>query len=206
MNFEKTGLPFIDHGANEAVRKDKERRVGTLVDIGLLVAFGKGERRTAVRLSHEGDLIARALCGLPGLEPALLTLGEVQRLEDTDPEGWVDEGLLAGWTPPDEENENDSLLTSAEVHMLETVEMMALPALVRGWLEANSTTSGWGAYWLADRGREILKNPPDPPARLPKEQRGLARRWTSGVIRERSKIRARGIQLRDREIGMPLMG
>lgn len=125
-----------------------------------------GSKFLYVRLTDAGDQFARHLTGLPGIDCAAELTREIHRQRrKARPDGWLAEIHLAD-AAADLEAE------------LQAVELMAAPALVRGWLESHSDLRGNAYYRLTAAGLVIIgrkaTRPPaivNPPAEQPDAKR-----------------------------------
>lgn len=79
-------------GSDVGDRKSAQRLLADLKLDGLLVASNpSGLRTVAIKLTPEGDAMARAVTGLPGMSSALIALDDLHRWRD-DPRGFDHQG------------------------------------------------------------------------------------------------------------------
>jgi hypothetical protein len=150
-DFSRQGVPWVSGAASEADRKEAQRLVETLAGQGVVQLFRPRRLKTlGVRLTDEGEGLARRLCGLPGLEIARSALAEVVRLSSERQKGCVSEAALAGvaWSHP----------RSGKI--LARLEDQVLPGLIRGWLESNADIIGHVYYRATDIGRRAAIESP----------------------------------------------
>lgn len=145
-------------GGKGAAQKRTERALDDLVQGGFVERIKNAVRTTGVRLTGAGEARARALCGLPGPACGVATVREVVAYSDAPdrPDGcpagaW--ETWLAGvnWTDTQDRAARRELVFQEEC---------ALPALLRGWLEPNSTIKGHVLYTATEAGRAVAADPP----------------------------------------------
>ena len=150
-DFAHQGVPWHSGEGSEAGRKESQRLVEGLAGQGRLDLFRpRGVKAISVRLTEEGDLWARDLCELPGVETALARLAEVVRMCARLGRVCVAEEALAGvaWGTPG----------SGKVYA--RVEDEVLPALVRGWLVSSATCFGQVYYHATAGGKRALAERP----------------------------------------------
>jgi len=153
--FTSKGLPWHSGNPTEAGRKAEQRILEGLASAELVTLHGR-ERRAAVRLTEQGDILARALVGLGNVDAGHCSLCEVLRLQNPI----ASELWLAGL--------DNYAATDDCRRELVIVQDLMLPALWRGWVESNSDCFGRAYYWATDRGREMARLPePVLPANLP---------------------------------------
>ena len=136
-----------------------------LCDEGLATsAQPTGTKTTMARLTDDGDVTARQLCGLPSRWGGWLSLvkagsltkrrGKPRYLDDI----WIAEvrfdGLKNWKHPKGQEALNGSLILTEEMH---------LPALVRGWLSSLTTLGRHCYYLVTDAGWALLEAGKAPP-------------------------------------------
>ena len=142
-HFAEHGVAWQSGGRTEAGKKERQRALHALCDEGLATsAQPTGTKTTMARLTDDGDVTARQLCGLPsrwggwlsreGREPDERR-GKPRYLDDI----WIAEvrfdGLKNWKHPKGQEALNGSLILTEEMH---------LPALVRGWLSRSRPSGG----------------------------------------------------------------
>ena len=149
-------------------------------------------RAYGVKLTDDGEAVARGLCGLSGLDAGLEILRAVAHLAAT-PEHWVLETGLAGVQYGDHDCKRK----------LMAVEDRALPALSRSWVESGSSVRGHVWYRVTTRGREILEKGYQFPevVEVPKRDEGAARPYYFGAMSEEA-TRLAGPKRDPREIGL----
>lgn len=157
-DFHAFGLPWRSGGSDEPERRRLSRTLQALVDARLAVAHRpRGLKTLFSRLTDGGDETARRLARLPGIDAAVASLGALVALQDHPWSAAGDGGCAA--IP-------ETLLTGCDYgadgvkEALLTVEVMALPALCRGWIESNSDLAGHVYYWPTERGLAALSSPP----------------------------------------------
>lgn len=169
-HFAERGIPWDSGEKGEANRKAARRLLESLAEDGL-VAIQGGERRLAVKLTDFGDIIARAVCSLPNVECGHSSTTETIRLARTvNQPGTVDGAKLTSelWLSGLDNYRGDDATTRELV----LTTNMALPAIVRGWLQAESDCEGRVYYFATDAGQEIAKKPePKLPSNLPHASR-----------------------------------
>jgi hypothetical protein len=136
------------------------------------------ERRSAVRLTERGDIVVRALVGLPNVDAGHCSLCEVVRLQNPiASELWL--AKLDNYADTDDCRRE-----------LVIVQELMLPALWRGWIESGSDCYGRVYYWATDLGRKIAKKPePTLPADLPEMAEEAGRLYDAEVIAARERLR-----------------
>jgi len=138
------GVPWASGAGSDADRKAVERELRAMAREGLIHAAAPHGRTTRVKLTDAGEQAARRLLGLPGLYESWTACCELARLSKrrakllTDV--WIGERQLAAKRPADLKSE------------LLAVETMMLPALIRGFMEANSDFHGRASYRLTSAG------------------------------------------------------
>lgn len=150
-SFAAGGVPWASAETTEAGRKRSQRCLEELVAAGLVVGRKPKRAKTlSVRLSDAADHAARRLCGLADEEGGVATLREVggrsERRAELLTDVWVPETALndgRGWGDHHQEE-------------LATVEQMALPALVRGWLDSRADSEGRVYYAVTARGWKLI--------------------------------------------------
>jgi len=146
------GLKLPGDGSDSA-RKKQERAIAALVERQLLeISRAKYARTSAMKLTHEGDQYVRSLCDVPGIDAALAVLHELRQQEADhvdDSRRWISERRLCR-TPA-------GPLTDHAKAMLHGLEELALPALVRQWVEALSDTRGHIHYSLTKAGTAVVE-------------------------------------------------
>ena len=150
--FRAEGIPLVlTVGAGMSARQRSVRALAKLSRDGMLtIVRVRQSRFPSVRLSDEGDRAARRTCGLPGLLGAWLTVQRIAKL--SAPPGserlltdvWVPETSLCA--DPAEPREGE----------LSTIELMEVPALIRGWVVSRSNSKGGVYYALTNAGRAAL--------------------------------------------------
>ena len=145
-DYPTVGVFWRSEEASEAGRKESQRALEALCAAGLLKAYRPRRYKTlGVRLTDEGEARARALCGLPDLSAGMASLAEVARRTEV-PGRWIPETALAGV----------DYGTPGSGKKFALVEDMALPALVRGWLESNADIQGHVWYRVTAAGSAAL--------------------------------------------------
>ena len=125
-----------------------------LAAAGLLrVIRRRAVKTVGVILTDAGDAKGRALAGLPSLAQSLSLVEEMADAPKAEVAGkrWVSEIHLAGLGCWGETADADKR------KMLVWVEEMALPAMLRGWIESNSDTAGRVWYCLTAAGAKVLE-------------------------------------------------
>lgn len=147
---------FLSHGwaldaASEgANRAEQSRRLRALAGAGHL-SIRYQQRTPLVRLSDATEDRLRATIGHAGsILGGWLTC---ERVAEVGGE-WVPEWKLAGWDAARPARSGDDVTRE-----LVLVEDLALPALIRGWLESNASARRRVAYRLTDAGRRQLSQP-----------------------------------------------
>jgi hypothetical protein len=113
-----------------------------------------------VKLTDTGEAQARALCDLPPVGDGWLTLVKLAAHSIPQPrtfdQRWVPETALAGvaWSDTADRAAREQIMA---------VENMALPALARGLVVANSDCRGRVYYSISPAGWSVLDNPHDYP-------------------------------------------
>jgi hypothetical protein len=181
--FASKGVPWHSGDPTEAGRKASQRTLEDLASAGLLTLHGR-ERRAAVRLTEKGDIVARALADLPNVDDAHSSLREVIRLESSgDGQGPMASELWLAELP-NYSNNDDCYLE------LWIVQRLLLPALWRGWIDADSDCCGRVYYSATADGRQLAKLPPPTlPANLPPPDEDAAELYDSEVIAARERLR-----------------
>jgi hypothetical protein len=186
--FESDGVPWASGDSSVAGRKRTQRQLEGLAEAGL-VTICKQKRRSGVKLTDRGDIIARALAGIPNIDAGHSSLCEILKYQD----GKVCELLLAGLKRYDE--------TDATTHEVWIVQRMMLPALWRGWVESNSDVYGHVQYRTTDLGRAIAKRKePTLPPDLPAKDNEVNEIYTESTLSYRDQLRAATPE-QTREIG-----
>lgn len=145
-DYTTIGVDWRSGAASEAGRKAAQRDLEAAADSGLVQAFRpKRGKVLGVKLTDEGEEKARVLCGLPSLYAGLVLVKEVARREQG--KGTVHETALAGVEYGAPDNKKALML----------VEDMALPALVRGWLDAGASIHRDVRYSTTEAGRKALE-------------------------------------------------
>ncbi|MFI5380649.1 MAG: hypothetical protein ACHRHE_15230 [Tepidisphaerales bacterium] len=174
------GIPF--HGPSGVQdRKDSQGIRDELAGAGFVrLMRPRSDRSLGVQLTGLGEATARSACGLPGLREMLATMDRMADLKDspngfsghygTTPVSWVSECELA-------ETDYSKTGDPRERRKLVQIEEALLPALLRGWVIANS--DGAGRVWYAQSPRFTAGTPSSiiKPARhrgLPKRSDGMA--------------------------------
>ena len=166
-NYGRSGVVWSSGAATEADRKAAQRELEALAKERMVRVFRPHHVKTlGVRLTDAAETQVRGWCGLPGIACGWWTChelarhskvpGEAKTLDDV----WISEVQLAGVEWPREGED-----TTAFRRELVLTEDMALPALSRGWIVANSDIHGRVYYALTLAGWEVLDNDPpeDPP-------------------------------------------
>lgn len=154
-DYSTSGLTFRCGGGDATARKAAERVVDALLSAGLVSLRRRG-RGLRWRLTEAGDVRARGLVGLSGLDDALSALGEIRRLaRGRRRDLWIRETALAG-VRYEGKRASEGLMLA---------ENMLLPALVRGFAESGADIEGRASYRLTSSGRAWLKGaePPEDP-------------------------------------------
>lgn len=174
--YPERGVPWGSGESTEAGRKEAQRELGEAADASVIAVYRPSRGRAfGVKLTDEGESRARGLCGLPALDAGLESLAEVARLTG-EARHWVPETALAGvdYAGPDCKR------------MLMVVEGLALPALARGWIEANASVKGAVWYSVTRKGKAILKKGHQFPAEVKAPRRKVkdARPYYFECLRE----------------------
>ncbi|MCI0685578.1 MAG: hypothetical protein L0Y71_26060 [Gemmataceae bacterium] len=94
--YARIGVPWYglrDEGPHR--RKRSQRVLEKLEDAGLAETFNRpGAKRTYVKLSEEGETIARRINGLPSLEDAKRAMKRLATLSSRKSDGWVSRGTF----------------------------------------------------------------------------------------------------------------
>ena len=133
------GFLWKSEGQDEARRKMMQRALEGLNRAKLVVSRRPRRGGPRVRLTLEGDELARQTCGLPGLAYAYALMTEIERVAG---QRSVLETVLAG-THYNEPGASDALMN---------LERMALPGLVRDWLRCSCTVGRAAIYHLDECG------------------------------------------------------
>jgi hypothetical protein len=175
--FSSAGVPWHSGDPTEAGRKASQRTLEDLASAGLVTLHGR-ERRTAVRLTERGDVLARALAGLGNVDAGHCSLCEVLRLHDQmASELWL--ARLDNYADTDDCRRE-----------LWIVQRLMAPALWRGWVESGSDCHGRVWYWATDQGRQVAMLPaPTLPADLPPMDEDAAEVYDSEVVAYRERLR-----------------
>jgi hypothetical protein len=122
---------------DEAGRKETQRTIESLAERKLLlIVRGSRDKFRRVRVTEAGDLLANALCGLPNRSAGESTVLELRRFAEMGcvysflGRNWIPETLLAGVEWGDPAGHDEFPIVSA----------LALPAITRGWVLANSSS------------------------------------------------------------------
>lgn len=169
-NYARSGVVWSSGAATEADRKAAQRELEALAKERVVRVFRPHRVKTlGVRLTDAAETQVRALCGLPGIECGWWTCHELARYSKVPGEAktlddlWISEVQLAGAEWPREGED-----TTAFRREMVLTEDMALPALSRGWIVANSDRHGRVYYALTLAGWGVLDNdPPDAPPDTP---------------------------------------
>lgn len=151
------GLPLRSHGGSGAERKDFEIAVRQLEAAGLLaVRRGDAGRRTAAKLTPNGEAVARRLAGsftLSDQWELLERLGEMSQAVDGR---MIAEHIIIGirrWKGTPEQNKQ-----------LGALEWQLLPLLTAGYVTGATDTLCRYWYAITPAGRRALEaGPPEPP-------------------------------------------
>jgi hypothetical protein len=154
------GVAWESGGTDATTRQRMARALAALKRAKLVgVHRVRGSRYPSVRLTELGDETARRLCGLPGVSAGWWTMHRVAALTRLPRKArlltdvWLSEVALC------DPRHDGGYPTGAELSLVET---LVLPALVHGWLAANSDIHG-RVYFAATRaGRKALAD--EPPA------------------------------------------
>lgn len=146
-DYAAAGVPWGSNEPSEAGRKAAQRELEALADAELVrVSRPKRMRALGVKLTDAGDVLARGLCGLPGVYSAWVAMQELathsRRPPETMRDVWVPEIALAGRN-----------MDAAE---LAAIENMILPALVRGRVVSAADIAGRVSYALTPAGWRFL--------------------------------------------------
>ena len=166
--FRQRGIPWASGKADDSERQAASRALAG-VDSGLLIVTRRGGRTCYVRLSEAGEVRAAALVGQPDLAA---NLAEMRRLAalDGDPaelvgffQGGIAEDWLLGWVDKASGPKDKQEFLAGVGGLTDRL----LLALVRGWVESNSSGDNRVYYRLTDSGRQALDNPPKSPSDCP---------------------------------------
>lgn len=150
--YASQGLEWASGQADETARKQAQRTLAELDTAGLVVVTRSKGRATWVRFTDAGEDRARALCDLPRIDSAYLTVDELAEFTRIDArfaeQAFCPETRLARC-------EWDG--TADHEHSFLTAESMALPGIIRGWIGVQAP-SGRAYYWLTAAGWEIAKS------------------------------------------------
>lgn len=153
--YPKSGVPWRG-GAAGAAQVAAARALAELEGAGLVVLRKSAVRTTHVRMTDAGEARGRALCGLSSLRASHALAQRVaayatapdypDHLEEYPRGAW--ETWLAGI-------EWKATAKKAARQKLIAIEETALPALLRGWLESNSTGHGQVHYVVTAMWAEV---------------------------------------------------
>ncbi len=156
-------------GGKGAEQKRTERALDDLVQRGFVERIKNAVRTTGVRLTDAGEARARALCGLPDLACGVATVREVVAYSNAPGhpglpapgEPWQTginwSGAWETWLAGVDWSETQDRAARRE---LVFQEECALPALLRGWLQAGSTLKRHVIYAATEAGRAVAVDPP----------------------------------------------
>ena len=155
-----TGGVGLNAGGSEVNRKEHQRLLDGLVGDGLITKSGSG-RAARFKLIDVSEAHIRALCGLPSLADSYEFLIRVIDLErETDHGPLTPEYILTGTTNYEQSPDF--------THKIFELELLVLPAIIHGWLDAGSDIHGRTYFSATALGRQIATSlPPSPPANLP---------------------------------------
>lgn len=148
--YDRIGLSWRSAEAESKERKQAERALAVLERSGDVIVARGGRVVEGVRLTDQGDRHARRLAGLPPISDSIVTMQEIIRL--VGPKGLVLEPRLA-W-------EGAAYGDARLGKELGLLELMLLPALVRGWVSAAADVHGHVGYGVTAVGLAVLANPP----------------------------------------------
>ena len=153
--YRKVGVVWECGGGTDAQRKAAQRLLSRLEADGLVAVAGRGVgRRAMVWLTDKGLALARAQEGLPGLDESLVVLRKAvaigRKKGRPDP-------YRAGLRFPEDELAKE---LGCDVRRL---ELLALPALEKGWLTSVTTGAGEVGYYVTLAGREALAEQEETP-------------------------------------------
>jgi hypothetical protein len=189
--YVNAGMRWASGEATEAGRKESQRDLEQLADDGLVSLHRHQGRTQAVRLTEQGDQMARALAGLPGVGEALEWMRLMRCIRDLKFDvNWLDafrglvpETLLCGhdWWP----NTDEARDARGDV-------MWGLtPALSRLWVETEASTVGCLWYRLTPAGEQALD---DSRAKvlpcLPREDLDAMEQYNARLQLTRSRLEA----------------
>ncbi len=167
--YRATGVRWASEGGSDAGRQAGGRLLSATTRAGLLVtARPRNTKTIGAKLTDAGEARARALAGLPGLADALHTMRVLESFED-HPEAVADSRLVPETIVAGVDARWHGLDTPEDRRPLVVVENLLLPALSRGWVEAQSDMQRRVYYAMTDRGAAALLSPPDLAGDVPDE-------------------------------------
>lgn len=179
--YAKTGIAWRA-GGNQTARKSVQRLLQRLRSAGLVQTFTAGGRTYGVRLTMQGQHVARSLADLYGLSDALRTLIRLHVLRDAPessvPESSIDHVDSRPWLP-EVSFTSPAGLGWGDGHSAELAEVMfqfAMPQSL-GWAEYNSDVDGHVRFRLTPDGLAIVQlktKAPTTPPDLPEPVEELA--------------------------------
>jgi hypothetical protein len=179
--YARTGLRWRGRA-----RKQDERDLVRLAKKRLLVKVKKGSAKTlSIRLSDEGDRIARALAGIETFDAGVCSFEELRHLASVREENGTT--LHGGWIP--ETDLSDGVgWGDGNQQELTVVQAVAMPALVRGWVESNCDSKRHVYYRNAVAG-EIVAEAMSHKVVLPSEVDGGAAIYDESLGESREALK-----------------
>jgi len=186
---EGVGLRWRHGGRGADERVAHVEALGRLERSGMLARHVERTKVTSVCLSEAGIERACALAPACGAQAGWLTRKRVARHLNDGPWGeergrrWVPEWAMAG-TPPDWAGCEDEPESGERRRQLGAVEDMAIPGILRGWIEAGSDAQGRVWYTLG---------PVEPPGEAPEDVAGepapgCSEAWGEGASAMRRRM------------------